>query len=172
MDLQRCLYMVWSSCIAASESKAAKTQFQHLSPHAPTTAQAGTNRREFHAITAGLSTIQKHVTIWQLFSVSLTMVWLLWKMRISDNCCRSCKWSVAQCIILISAYQHTPRNVRKVFTSILKYMNEDLALKHPSRPKKPSICKLLDSWFGIRMNSYQFPCKLGNEVTADEINFI
>ena len=73
--------MVWSWCTAAPEPKAAKTKLQHLSPCAPTTAQADTNRTEFYVITTDLSFRVVDRTIWQLFSVYLAMVCLLWITR-------------------------------------------------------------------------------------------
>lgn len=66
--------MVPSWCMAGIESKAAKTQFQHLSPRALATVQAGTNRREVHVVTADLPTTLKDRPICQLFSVYLATV--------------------------------------------------------------------------------------------------
>lgn len=60
--------------MAGIESKAPKTQFQHLSPCALTTVQAGSNRREFNIVTADLPTTLKNRTTCQLFSVYLATV--------------------------------------------------------------------------------------------------
>lgn len=152
--------MVWPCCIAAPESKAAKTQFQHPSPCAPTTVQAGTKGTEFHVLTADLSTTIRDRTTGLLFSVYLAMVCLLWKTCISRQPLQKLQVKCGM-VHNLSAWQHTPRNLRNIFTSVLNYMNEDLGLKHPPWSIKPSTRKLTDSWFEIGMNSYQLPCKLG-----------